>query len=225
MKTLLVFCKEPVAGKVKTRLCPPLTHEEARDLYNAFLRDSFCQYSRLAKKSGWRIQLAVTPNTSITFFQNFWNELNLNTDVEIITQGEGDLGMRMYRRMDEHVSKNNHVAVIGTDHPSLPDEYVTGLFDGLDEFDVTIGPAEDGGYYAMGLKRIDQTLFSNIAWSTSSVFDQTMKAIKKSGLTVSVLPTWYDVDDEKALQRLISELELIQVSYTKMTLNEFRVNV
>ena len=99
--------------------------------------------------------------------------------------------------------------IIGTDSPDLPAEYIGKAFDHLDndEVDVVFGPAEDGGYYLLGLKRCWPGLFQDIPWSTEAVLETSIKRAGKLGLRTILLPIWYDLDEMKDLRRLLDSPE------------------
>jgi len=205
-RALIVFAKQPEAGQVKTRLCPPLTNEEAKELYTCFLKDALRQYRRCAKRTQFAIHLFVTPPGAIKFFETFVGSLEgmKRDEVLIAEQSGADLGERMRNAFDSVLMTHPHAVIIGSDHPTLPDRFVEDAFDALDTHDAAIGPTLDGGYYLLGLKAAHAEVFSGISWSTEEVFSATMKKLDR--LRVARLPEWYDVDDEGSLNRLIREL-------------------
>ena len=91
-----------------------------------------------------------------------------------------------------------------------------------------LGPSDDGGYYLIGLNRMNRRLFEDIAWSTSSVFEQTLERAKESGVTIDLLPTWYDVDDQTTLRRLCEELlgdTMVSAGYAAPETHAFIANL
>lgn len=213
-RALIVFAKKPEAEKVKTRLVPPLTFEEAKDLYICFLKDSLVQYSRLASDLKFKIFLMITPDSAVDYFTEFINtipELDaVHSNISIATQTGSDLGEKMFYAFDKvFAEKYVHSIIIGTDHPTLPDEYITKAYEEMDQStnDCVIGPAEDGGYYLLGLKTIQKDYFADVAWSTENAFNHTLTNLIENQKTVQLLPIWYDVDDEGTLLKMLNELK------------------
>jgi hypothetical protein len=103
----------------------------------------------------------------------------------------------------------DQVALISSDNPSLPSANLAAAFQALTSHDIALGPAEDGGYYLIGLTQPSPGLFQRITWSTSLVLAQTLERAAELGLRVAILPTWYDVDEVAGLRRLYSELTML----------------
>ena len=99
------------------------------------------------------------------------------------------------------------VVLLDSDTPNLPVDHIREGLSRLNEVDVVLGPCEDGGYYLIGMKAFIPEIFSGIPWSTALVTEFTLKKVHELGLTVSMLPVWYDVDTEKDLRRLMRDLE------------------
>ncbi len=202
-RALLVFVKAPVPGQVKTRLRPALTPEEAADIYACFLEDGLRQYTRLTTRADVRI--CFSPAGGEAYFRQLMAGMPSPVAVTYHEQVGADLGERMRHAFEAAFDSGYEQAVvIGSDHPTLPDEYVVTAFDKLQSHEVVIGPTEDGGYYLLGSSRLVEGCFANISWSTSIVYTQTMQRL--SGQRVAVLPTWYDVDDPQALRRCRAEI-------------------
>lgn len=190
-KQLGVFCKVPVPGKVKTRLCPPLTAEQACDLYAAFLRDLFGRLAK-SKKTG----------ATVFFSGGAREELNgmVPDRYELVPQVEGNLGDRLVAAFSELLGGGTHAAVIiGSDSPDLPLPYLKRAFVKLKHKDVVLGPSFDGGYYLVGSRAPHPDLFSGIAWGGRGVFGQTVERVRDAGLSLALLPMWYDVDTPESL--------------------------
>lgn len=117
-----------------------------------------------------------------------------------------DLGERMLRCMEELLRRGyQHIVVLGSDSPTLPLEFIDEAFRCLDQTDAVLGPAEDGGYYAVGCRRSDPRMFSGITWSSPDTRRQTEQAFDEAGFSVALLPPWYDVDTKAELARLAVE--------------------
>ena len=212
-RILIVFAKKPEPEKVKTRLVPPLTFEQAKELYTCFLKDAMVQYSRIAAIAGMEIVLMITPESAVNYFHDFINEIpelqRSNNNITVTAQSGADLGEKIFNAFSRVIGNNTKQAiVIGTDHPTLPDEFIIEGFEELekDKVDCVIGPAEDGGFYLLGLKTVQRDDFKDIAWSTKSVFEQTCKNFLASNKTAHILPQWYDVDDEVSLNKMTDEI-------------------
>ena len=197
-----IMVKQPIAGGVKTRLCPPLLPEEAASLYRCFLVDKMTQVRHLAAAAPY---LAFTPREAEVVFREF-----AGGSFSLIPQEGDDLGQRLMRLSARLLTAAHPaVVIIDSDTPTLPDQYlaeaVTLLGDG--RTDAVFGPAEDGGYYLVGLRRLVPMLFEGIPWSTGSVLDQTMRRAAAANMTLRLLPAWFDVDTGADLERLRRDLD------------------
>ena len=198
---LVIMVKQPVPGRVKTRLCPPLTPDQAAELYRCFLLDKMAQVRRVSAASPY---LAFTPAEAEGFF------VTLAAGKFALVPQEGkDLGDRL-SHLSTRLLLAGHpgVIVIDSDTPSLPDEYLAQASERMaDEgTDALFGPAEDGGYYLVGLRRPAPGLFQGITWSTPVVLEQTLARAAAARLRVCLLPPWYDVDTGADLERLRRDL-------------------
>ena len=200
MRELLVFVKAPQAGAVKTRLIPALGAEGARDLYRAMMLDCLDAWRGL---EGVAIRLQVDPPDRIGELREL-----AGGDLPADPQAPGDLGDRMRAAFQASFQRGARAAVaIGTDHPTLPVERVTQALERLkDRTSLVFGPAEDGGYYLLGLTWPWNHLFHNIQWSTSRVLSQSLEASRARGLRPVLLEPWFDVDTPRELERLKRDL-------------------
>jgi len=118
-------------------------------------------------------------------------------------QHGNSLGERMNNAFNNVFEKKYSKAIIiGTDCPALTEKVINDAFEKLNNYDVVIGPANDGGYYLLGMKKLHQQLFKNINWSTETVFDATINICNNLNLSYCLLPVLNDVDEEKDLQHL-----------------------
>jgi len=198
---LAIMAKRPQAGEVKTRLCPPLTPEEAAELALRFLLDKLDQVCRLA---GIDRFIAFSPPDAEAFFAN-----QTGGAFSLLPQRGNDLGERLADLADRLLGDGfGVVTIIGTDSPTLPDAVLVEAHEVLtrDQADVVLGPTDDGGYYLIGLRRPSRVLFRGIAWSTDTVLSQTVANAGMAGLRTHLLPAWYDVDVESDLHRLARDL-------------------
>ena len=195
------MAKRPQAGEAKTRLCPPLTPEEAAQIAHCFLLDKLEQVRRLPGVARF---VAFFPSDAEAFFRTQAGEA-----FSLLPQTGGDLGERLAGVADRLLSDGfSAVMLIGTDSPTLPDTVLHEAHAMLtrDRADVVLGPVDDGGYYLIGLRRPNRSLFEGIAWSTDSVLSQTVARARLAGLRMHLLPRWFDVDAEPDLRRLVCDL-------------------
>lgn len=203
---LVLFAKAPIPGQVKTRLCPPLSPDEAASLHGSFVLDGL-ERSKTAIQQG-KLALdrfvACAPSADHVFFKI----LGERHGVGLLDQVGDDLGARMQQAAVTLFGRGyRRVVILGTDVPSLPLTIYREALALLDHHDVVLGPAEDGGYYAVGLTRPTPDLFQQIPWSTSDVLTRTVAKAEALGLKVACLPRWRDVDTLDDLQALITEAE------------------
>ena len=196
---LLVVAKRPAPGRTKTRLTPPLSPEQAAALYECFLRDTLDLVRRLPDVAP---AIAYLPAEERAYFEA------LAPDFELVLQEGADLGERLDNALTRLLMAGyQHVAIMNSDGPTLPLACLTGAFDALaGGADVVLGPCDDGGYYLIGLKQPAPRLLREVRMSTPNVLSDTLAIAAEEGLTVELLPTWYDVDDAESLERLKAEL-------------------
>jgi rSAM/selenodomain-associated transferase 1 len=196
---VVIMAKQPVPGMTKTRLCPPLTPGEAAELYEALLRDTIDMVSSLR---GIGMAVAVSPMSAVGHMGRL-----VPPGARILAVEGADIGECLRGAMGLLFSDGfTRVLAVGSDGPTLPAEYIERAAALLDVNDVVVGPAEDGGYYLIGLRRPQPRLFEGIAWSTAHVAAQTLVRAAALGLTAARLPEWYDVDTPADLERLRAEL-------------------
>jgi hypothetical protein len=185
-----IFAKEPVAGRVKTRLCPPLSAAEAADLYRCSLEET------VAALGGAGCDLVLFYDGEADYFRQAFPGLRL------IPQGEGDLGERMERALRTLLAGGSAAAaLIGSDTPDLPVALVEAAFAALREADVVVAPARDGGYVLVGERRHVPELFCGIPWSTAGVLAATRQ--RAAAADFREIGGWEDVDDLPSLRRLV----------------------
>ncbi|MFO0707209.1 MAG: TIGR04282 family arsenosugar biosynthesis glycosyltransferase [Nitrospira sp.] len=197
-----VFAKAPVPGEVKTRLCPPLTGDEAATLHGSFVIDMLERTKLAAAKLKLSLDryLACSPSSTFVFFKIMEERQN----VKLIDQVGEDLGERMHRAFETLFGKGyKQVLIIGSDIPTLPLDYYKQALALLETNDLVLGPAEDGGYYLIGLTRPTPELFTDIAWSTDQVLAATQEKAVRLRLKTALLPSWRDVDTVEDLKALI----------------------
>jgi len=197
---LIIFAKEPKAGKVKTRLQGYLSQEMCVKLYKAFLKDTVeiarrvnCKYKIIAYESNGN-----APNYLKTIAAPF----------QFYEQKGENLGRRMYNAFKFALRKGSQrTVIIGSDSPTMPVAYIKDAFDWLKTADIVLGPSLDGGYYLIGLRKPRLSLFKNIRWSSKTALADTLKNVQRLKKAVSLLPHWYDVDEPSALAILKRDLK------------------
>ncbi|UCH85255.1 MAG: TIGR04282 family arsenosugar biosynthesis glycosyltransferase [Candidatus Latescibacterota bacterium] len=197
-KKLGIFVRVPVAGEVKTRLVPPLSPQEACDLYHAFINDLFLRVTRLKKVAGTVFYAGGNPAMIEDFVPDRFTLVPQEGD----TLGERLLNAFRVLLQDE----GSWAAIIGSDSPDVPLTYVKRAYLKLKHRDIVLGPAFDGGYYLIAMKSIIPSLFRDIAWGGPTVLAETLGKIQTDGLECALLPLWYDVDDTHSLALLESVL-------------------
>lgn len=203
---LIVFCREPVAGITKTRLIPHLGARKAADLADAFINDALAKASKLNPS---RLVIAGTAETPISR-SVYFRKLARRFNADLMDQGGGSLGARMARCLAPFADESGAL-LIGTDLPSLPVGALQRLNDLLQRRRVVLGPALDGGYYAIGVWGVLPPIFSGIGWSSRHVFEETVQRLKRAGRSPAIGPVWHDIDrwsDVRLLCSYLSHVEL-----------------
>ncbi|MCP4415949.1 MAG: glycosyltransferase [Chloroflexi bacterium] len=200
---LIVMAKRPFPGQTKTRLTPPLSATAAADLYACFLRDEIALARSLPGVTSF---IAYAPHDAEAYFRA------LAPGVQLIPQLGETLGERLNYVLTHCLDAGfSQVAAMNSDSPTLPQRYLAQAFDELNDVgtDVVLGPCDDGGYYLIGWKRPYPRLVCGVEMSTSHVLQDTMAIAAVEALRVTLLPAWYDVDDEADLQRVFSDLQAV----------------
>ena len=198
---LAVMAKAPRVGEVKTRLVPPLTHTEAALLSACFLRDTAANIIDIQGADSF---VVFTPPDAAAQLRAL-----LPADCRLLAQRGATLGTRLINATKDLLACGYEaVCLINADAPTLPRAHLVAAVARLSQpgARIVIGPADDGGYYLIGLKRAQRQLFTDIAWSTAQVCAQTVARARALGLPCELLPSWYDLDDAASLARLCAEL-------------------
>lgn len=201
---LLVVAKRPAAGQTKTRLTPPLSPQQAAALYECLLCDTLDLIRRVPDVHPAIAFLPDAPQDGRA--RDYF--ATLAPDFELLPQEGADLGSRLDNALSHYLSRGyERVAVMNSDGPTLPVAFLIAAFDELGNgADVVLGPADDGGYYLIGLKRPAPRLLREVRMSTPTVLADTLALAAEDGLRVALLPAWYDIDDVASLDRLRAEL-------------------
>ena len=200
---LLVFAKAPAAGRVKTRLTPPLPPDEAAALYEACLRDvvALCARER-ARVELWYHE---DDHAGAYFAREFPHLLQT-------PQTEGHLGAKMHDAFTRSFADGAQRAlIVGSDVPTIPENVLNMAVAALRDAEMVVGPTLDGGYYLIGFTAEAwaraQTVLHDVAWSTNLVFRTTVDRAAQAGLHLHVLPGWYDVDTIQDLRQALLDAQ------------------
>ena len=183
---LIIFVRNPELGKVKTRLAAQVGNQKALEVYLKLL-----QHTK---------EVALHADCDKFIFAT--EPLKDETWKDFITayQVEGDLGKKMCNAFDLLFKKGfERVVIIGSDCPGLSSKHINNAFAELNNVDVVIGPAKDGGYYLLGMKKLHSAIFNGKNWSTNSVYKETIKSFGELQLTFSQLEMLTDVDEVQDL--------------------------
>lgn len=189
---ILVFCKAPQAGKVKTRLADSIGDVAAAKIHEYLAWQCLQQVTDFSLAS---VELWCSPSTEDDFFRECQEAFSISLKLQ---QGEG-LGQRMQHAINKTLADGYNPIVIGTDCPAFTQEYLQKALLAVNAGKVVIGPAEDGGYVLLGAHKPQSDIFSDMPWGTAEVFNKTMSRLDGE---VEVLPLLWDVDYVDDLRRL-----------------------
>lgn len=196
-KLLMVFIRNTELGKVKTRLAKTIGDQSALNIYNYLL-----EHTEHVLKS---IDCAKA-----VFYSNaienhdLWDSANYH---KCLQHGD-DLGAKMNNAFQFGFNeKYSKVIIVGSDLPDLNKYHINKAFEQLDNYDMVIGPAKDGGYYLLGMKKMNESIFKNKDWGTDSVFRDTMNDLKNENVflldVLNDVDTYQDIEDNNELKKLI----------------------
>jgi uncharacterized protein len=198
------MAKAPRVGHAKTRLVPPMTAEDAAALSACFIRDAAENIATAAQQGAIDGYIAFAPPDAEGEFQAL-----LLSETRLLPSRRPGLGASLYDAAADLLAAGyGSVCLVNSDSPTLPTSILVAAAQALSPPGdrLILGPAEDGGYYLIGLRQAHRHLFEDIAWSTSQVLAQTMERGREIGLATTTLPVWYDVDDIASLRRLHRQL-------------------
>src|SRR6476661_5226049 len=224
---LAVMTKAPQPGRVKTRLVPPLTPEEAAELSKCFLRDTATAISSACsrrpvgdeKKMDFKPDASASQSEATTAAcgiavytpvgaESAYTNI-LPAEFSLLPQRGDGFGERLYFAVEDLCKCGfGSVCLIDSDSPTVPGKDFQQAVELLSTIEdrVVLGPSDDGGYYLIGVKKPYRHLFEQIDWSTERVLNQTIQRATEIGIEVKLLPTGYDVDDGAGLRRLCNEI-------------------
>jgi rSAM/selenodomain-associated transferase 1 len=201
---LAVMAKAPRPGKVKTRLSPPLTLDQAAALNVCFLQDTAQNLAQVATSGAAAGLISYTPIGDEALFNGLLPE-----DFALIPQRGDGFGERLFHTAQDILRCGyGAVCLIDSDSPTVPTSAYRQAIETLAQPGdrIVLGPSHDGGYYLIGLKQAHSEPFANITWSTAAVAAETRVRCAQARIEVVELPLWYDVDDAPTLELLTAEL-------------------
>lgn len=194
--TLVVLTRAPERGTAKTRLIPALGVEATYRLARAFVADTLA----LAAAGPWRGLVACTAAEAERELRRF------APAARFIGQADGDLGARIDGALRAALVQSRAAVLIGSDTPDLPRELIVDAFAALESADIALGPASDGGFTLIGVRRWWPGLFDSVEWSTDTVCARTLANAERLGCRVALVDEWADVDDVRSLAELARRL-------------------
>lgn len=193
---LAVLMRVPRPGFGKSRLAATLGVDDTHRVARAFAEDT----GRLATSGEWRTVAAYTPAQEAAAARA------LVPGARVVPQAEGDLGARILGALDAALADGTRAVLIGSDTPDLPSGVIRQAFAALDDADVVIAPARDGGFVLIGVTSTDPALFEGVRWSTETVCARVEANAARLGRRVVLLEPWEDVDDLVSLHALADRL-------------------
>ncbi len=216
-RRLVVLTRYPEPGKTKTRLIGALGAEGAADLQRRMAEFVLACARRFSDSSGVDLEVRYDGGSRQRMTA-------LYGPLAYAPQGKGDVGERMARAFrDGFAAGFERVVLVGTDCPWISERILRDAFDGLSRFDAVFGPAFDGGYYLVGLRRFEERLFDGILWGTDRVLAQSLTAALSAGVSFALVDELRDVDREEDLPAWRAFLEgmgVASISVIVPTLNE-----
>lgn len=209
---LLIFSRYPVPGKAKTRLIPALGSKGAAQMHRrmteyvvSMARSTYIPNSKI----GFRVTVHYTGSQLKDF--RAW----LGSDLQYKTQPSGDLGQRMQDAFKATFTAGiNNIIGIGTDVPELSSAILLQAHQNLEDHDIVLGPAADGGYYLIGMNSFHPELFTGIDWGTERVYRQTLEICTCLGLRIAELPILNDIDRPEDLDTLRNDSRFREIIET-----------
>lgn len=194
MNALILMTRIPIPGQTKTRLMDIMSGNECAELHMAFLRDLMKTFQEL--KNEMDIYITYTPENSLHLLENI-----IPSHIVTFPQTGEDLGDKMYNSLKDVLSMGYKKGIlIGSDIPDIKSEDIRTAFEVLDDSDIVLGPSYDGGYYLIGMKTPNDTLFHiNKKWGGKSVLESTIDRGNNQGLSIGLAPKYRDIDTKEDL--------------------------
>ena len=196
---LYLFAKAPVPGKVKTRMQPQLSLKQSAGLAALMIRHCVDQIRRFWPGD---LILTVSPDRNDPLFETLKSQYGFEIEVQI----QGDLGERMLHVLDQGIQRTGAAVVMGCDVPQIPAEVLTDLYNELQSGNEVVGPARDGGFYILGLNKLDKTLFDHIQWGGSDVLDSLLDNCRERNKPLVKVEELMDIDNMSDLMVLARQM-------------------
>jgi uncharacterized protein len=191
---LVIFARQPLPGRVKTRLAEGTSADAASAVYAELLEHTI----ETARVTGIEVVISLAGEPT--------PEWAAGLEIPFEVQGGGDLGTRMAESFDQGFAGGlDRVAIIGSDNARVQPAHILSAFAALDDSPVTLGPAEDGGYWLVGQRSPGVDLFTGIPWSSPDTLDVTRERLKKLGVRWKELEALPDIDTAEDLQSAIED--------------------
>ena len=195
---LILFAIMPVSGKIRSRLMPFLSLEECTSLYDCYVKDVY----EKARETGADVYVFFAPRDAKEAFKTLLGE-----DTVLLPQHGDNLGQKMKNAIGAVLRMGySKVVLMGTDIPHIHTETIQNAFDNLDQKDVVIHPALDGGYYLIGMKQEYESIWTIRRYGTNTVMYDTLQHMKEENLTTSVGQMYYDIDSKEDLKQLWNDV-------------------
>ncbi len=187
---IVLFAKAPVPGRVKTRLAAHIGAVAAAEGHRVFVRDLLERLQLLADSADLELHTDIPTDA--------WADARVACRLQ---QDAENLGERLWFAGARGLSEGRpQVVIVGSDSPDLPLEHIRALL--ACAADVALGPADDGGFYAIAMRRADPRMFHDVRWSGPDTLAETVRGVERCGFSVELGPRWYDVDTPQDLGRL-----------------------
>ncbi len=211
-RALLIFAKEPRPGRVKTRMSPPWSPQQAAALAECFIRDTLLAASAVG---GIERLLFISPPGSQLYFQDL-----CQGGCELVVQQGRDFTERCAHSL-RVAAKNGYeqIVQIGTDTPQIQAENIRQAFDTLASHDMVFGPTRDGGYYLLALARLDPGLYEGVVMGQETVYARMMANARRRSWRVRELSPWIDADTEEDFRALRQDPKIVLGRHTRAFLN------
>ncbi len=227
---IAIMAKTPQAGRSKTRLCPPLTYEDAAKLSAAFLRDTSDNLAMSAKHAAIIPYAAYAPAGSEEALHHHLapgTRLILADGTPQMPSDINGFGRCLLHAIQGMLAEGHEAAcVLSSDGPTLPTQLLIETAAALlgQDDKAVLGPAADGGYYLLGLKKAHAHMFADIDWSTERVADQTRARARELGLPLYELATWNDADDAASLSMLLDDRSGYPAPHTRKLADQMQLS-
>lgn len=204
--TICIFVRPPLPGRAKTRLIPALGEEGAALVAKALLADTVSAARQVAPAE---VILSVPE-----VFEN-------GQHLPMWLQPKGDLGLRVEKTLQRALVAADCAVAVGADTPGLTNRMLEEAIDRLSRKDAVVGPAEDGGYYLLGLRRCPNGLLNNIRWSSQHTLCDTLERLEKFRLDYATVTKWFDLDtaDDLDRARMLMRSNIFVGSHLALALN------